>query len=68
MKIEEWLLILVIEMSHKNKEIIYHFFHSFSDYDCHVFLKHLIVKKNYNVKFDVIPTANEENINNTYDV
>ena len=30
-------------------------FHNFSNYDCHMFFKKLVKKKNDKVKFDIIP-------------
>ena len=41
-------------------------FHNFSNYDCHMFFKKLVDKKNDKVKFDIIPETNEENISVTY--
>ena len=41
-------------------------FHNFSNYDCHIFFKKLVDKKNDKVKFDNIPETNEENISVTY--
>ena len=41
-------------------------FHNFSNYDCHMFFKKLVDKKNDNVKFDIIPKTNEEYISVTY--
>ena len=35
-------------------------FHNFSNYDCHMFFKKLVDKKNDKVKFDIIPKTNEE--------
>ena len=37
-------------------------FHNFSNYDCHMFFKKLVNKKNDKVKFDIIPKTNEEYI------
>ena len=37
-------------------------FHNFSNYDCHMFFKKLVDKKNDIVKFDIIPKTNEEYI------
>ena len=37
-------------------------FHNFSNYDCHLFFKKLVDKKNDNVKFKIIPKKNEEYI------
>ena len=41
-------------------------FHNFSNYDCHMFFKKLVDKKNHKVKFDIIPKTNEEHISVTY--
>ena len=41
-------------------------FHNFSNYDCHMFFKKLVDKKNNKVKFDIIPKTNEEYIPVTY--
>ena len=41
-------------------------FHNFSNYDCHMFFKKLVDKKNDKVKFDIIPKTNEESISVTY--
>ena len=41
-------------------------FHNFSNYDCHMFYKKLVDKKNNKVKFDIIPKTNEEYISVTY--
>ena len=41
-------------------------FHNFSNYDCHMFFKMLVDKKNDEVKFDIIPKTNEEYISVTY--
>ena len=37
-------------------------FHNFSNYDCHMFFKKLVNKKNNKVKFDIIAKTNEEYI------
>ena len=37
-------------------------FHNFSNYDCHMFFKKLVNKKNDKVIFDIIPETNEEYI------
>ena len=41
-------------------------FHNFNNYDCHMFFKKLVDKKNDKVKFDIIPKTNEEYISVTY--
>ena len=40
--------------------------HNFSDYDCQMFFKNLVDKKNDKMKLDIIPQANEEYIIVTY--
>ena len=37
-------------------------FHSFSNYDCHMFFKRLVDLKIDKVKFDIVPKTNEEYI------
>ena len=41
-------------------------FQNFSNYDCHMFFKKLVDKKNDKVKFDIFPKANEEYISVNY--
>ena len=41
-------------------------FHNFSNYDCHMFFMKLVDKKYDQVKFDIIPETNEENISVKY--
>ena len=41
-------------------------FHNFSNYDCHMFFKKIVDKKNDKTKFDIIPKTNEEYISVTY--
>ena len=41
-------------------------FQNFSNYDCHMFFKKLVDKKNDRVKFDIIPKTDEEFISVTY--
>ena len=41
-------------------------FHNFSNYDCHMFFKKLVDKKNDKVKSDKIPKTNKEYISVTY--
>ena len=40
--------------------------HNFSNYDCRMFFKKLVDKKNDKVNFDIIPKTNEEYISDTY--
>ena len=41
-------------------------FHKFSYYDCHLFFKEVVDKKNNEVKFEVLPKTNKEYISVTY--
>ena len=41
-------------------------FLNFSIYDCHMFFKKLVDKKNYKVKFDIFPKTDEEYISVNY--
>ena len=41
-------------------------FHNFSNYDCHLFLKKLVDKKEDKVDFEIIPKTNEQYISVTY--
>ena len=41
-------------------------FHTFSNYDCHMFFKKLVDEKNDEVNFYIIPETNEEYISVTY--
>ena len=41
-------------------------FHNFSIYDCHLFFKKIVDKKNDKVKIDIRPKTNEEYISVTY--
>ena len=50
----------------KIKVILYHLFHNFSNYDCHIFFRKLVDKKNDKVESDVIPKTNEEQFSLTY--
>ena len=42
-------------------------FHNFSNYDCHMFFKKLVDKKNGQVKFKIISKTEEEYISVTFD-
>ena len=55
-----------INVTQKQSNFIPFIFHSFSKYDCHMFFKNLVDKKNDKVKFDIIPKTNEEYISVTY--
>ena len=54
-------------MSHTNKaDLFLSYFTIFGIYDCHLFFKKLVDKKNVRVKFDVIYKANEEFVSVIY--
>ena len=55
-----------IIVTQKHSNFIPFIFHNFSNYDCHMFFKKLVDKKNDKVKFDIIPKTNEEYISVTY--
>ena len=55
-----------INVTQDHSNFIPFMFHNFSNYDCHIFLKKLVVKKNIKVKLDIIPKTNEEYISVTY--
>ena len=56
-----------INVTQKQSHFVPFIFHSFSNYDCHMFFKKLVDKKNDKVKFEIIPKTNEEFISVTYD-
>ena len=55
-----------INVTHDQSNFIPFIFHNFNKYDCHMFCKKLVDKKNDIVSFDVIPKTNEEYISVTY--
>ena len=55
-----------INVTQKQSSFIPFVFHNFSSYDCHMFFKKLVDKKNDKVKVDIIPKTNEEYISVTY--
>ena len=55
-----------INVTQKQSNFIPFIFHNFSNYDCHMFFKKLVDKKNDKIKFDIIPKTNEEYISVTY--
>ena len=55
-----------INVTQDQSNFIPFIFHIFSNYDCHIFFKKLVDKKNDKVKFDIIPKTNEEYISVTY--
>ena len=55
-----------IKVTQKQSNFIPFAFHSFSIYDCHLFFKKLVDKKNDEVKFKIVPKTNEEYISVRY--
>ena len=55
-----------VNVTQKQSKFIPLLFHTFSIYDCHMFFKKLVDKKNDKVNFDIIPKTNEEYISVTY--
>ena len=55
-----------INVTQDQSNFIPFIFHNFSNYDCHMFFKNIVDKKNHKVKFDIIPKTNEEHISVTY--
>ena len=55
-----------INVTQDQSNFILFIFHNLSNYDCHMFYKKLVDKKNDKVKFDIIPKTNEEYISVTY--
>ena len=55
-----------INVTQKQSIFITFLFHNFSPYDCHMFFKKFVDKKNDKVKVDIIPKTNEEYISVTY--
>ena len=55
-----------INVTQKQSNFIPFIFHNFSNYDCHMFFKKLVDKKNDKVNFEIIPKTNEEYISVTY--
>ena len=53
-------------ITQKQSNFIPFIFQNFSNYDCNLFFKRLVEKKNDKVNFDVIPKTNEEYISVTY--
>ena len=49
-----------ISVTQDKSNFIPFIYHNFSNYVCHMFFKKLVDKKNYKVKFDIIPKTNEE--------
>ena len=57
--------ICIINVTQLQCNFIPFLFHNFSSYDCPMFFKKLVGKKNDKVKFDIIPKTNEEHISVT---
>ena len=55
-----------INVTQEQSSFIPFIFHNFSNSDCHMFFKKLVVKKTDKVDFDIIPKTNEEYISVTY--
>ena len=55
-----------INVTQDQSNFIPFIFHIFSNYDCHMFFKKLVDKKNDKVEFDIIPKTNEEYISVNY--
>ena len=55
-----------IIVKQKQSNFIPFVFHKSSNYDCHMFFKKLVNKKNDKVEFEIIPKTNEEYISVTY--
>ena len=55
-----------INVTQKQINFIPFLFQNFNKYDCHMFFKNLVDKKNDKVKLDVIPKTNKEYISVTY--
>ena len=55
-----------IIVTQQQSNIIPFKFHNFSIYDCHLFFKKLVDKKNDKVKIDILPKTNEEYISVTF--
>ena len=55
-----------INVTQKQSNLLTVLFHNFSNYDCHLFFKKLVSKKNDKPKLDVICRTNEEYISISY--
>ena len=55
-----------INVAQKQSDFIPFLFHNFSNYDCHMFFRKLVDKKNVKGKFDIIHKTNEEYKSVTY--
>ena len=52
----------IVNVTQKQSKFIPLIFHNFSNYDCHMFFKRVVNKKNDKENFDIIPKTNEEYI------
>ena len=55
-----------INVTQKQSNLLPFIFHNFSNYDCHMFFKKMVDKKNDKIDFDIIPKTNEEYISVTF--
>ena len=55
-----------IKVTQKKRNFIPFIFTSFSNYDCHLFFKKVVDRKNDKVKFDIVPKTNEKHISVTH--
>ena len=55
-----------LKVTQGQSNVIRFILHNFSTYDCQMFFKKLVDKKNDRVKFDIVPKANEEYVSVTY--
>ena len=56
----------IVNVTQKQSNFVPFIFHIFPNYDCHMFFKMFVNKKNDKVKFDFIPKTKEEIISVTY--
>ena len=55
-----------VNVTQKQSNFIPFIIHNLSNYDCHMFFKKMVDKKNDKLKSDIIPKTNEECISVTY--
>ena len=55
-----------VNITQKQSNFIPFIIHNFSIYDCHMFFKKLVDKKNDKVSFDILPKTNQEYLSVTY--
>ena len=56
----------IINVTQEQSNFIPFIFHNFSDFDCHLFFKKLVDKKNDKLKFKILPKTDEEYISVGY--